>query len=76
MALINVRQYLQSRGRAYPEPDGGDRISSQAFERAGLPMIVECAGCTMTMALHEHVAVDEESGRVYCEDCAEALEPA
>jgi len=62
MSLVNVREYLAATGRAYPAPDRGDSISSDAFERAGLPMVVECAGCAMTMALHDQLRVEPESG--------------
>ena len=37
------------------------------FYEHGLPMIVECKCCTMTMALPSALIDDE--GNVYCSDC-------
>jgi hypothetical protein len=46
----------------------GDVDASWFIER-GLPMIVECSCCTMTMALPSAMIDDE--GNIYCSSCAE-----
>lgn len=44
-------------------------ISASWFAENGLPMIVECACCKMTMAL-PYAMIDDE-GTVFCSSCAE-----
>lgn len=51
----------------------GDQITEQEFIDAGLPMVVECTGCTMTMAFPtSHI---DDNGQIYCSDCVLGLEP-
>ena len=72
--MITVKQWLESHGRSYPEPDLPDGcISSAAFERARLPMVIACTHCTMTMALADDLPCDEE-GHVFCGECADIHE--
>jgi hypothetical protein len=44
-------------------------INGKWFADNGLPMIVECACCGMTMALPS--AMIDEEGRIFCSQCAE-----
>lgn len=44
-------------------------VSASWFAENGLPMIVECACCKMTMALPSAMIDDE--GTVFCSSCAE-----
>jgi formylmethanofuran dehydrogenase subunit E len=44
-------------------------INGKWFADKGLPMIVECACCGMTMALPS--AMIDEEGRIFCSQCAE-----
>lgn len=69
--MLTVSQWLKSKGREFPAPDGddGESISLAAFEAAGLPMVVACTGCTMTMALHAERPCNA-AGEVFCDDCA------
>ena len=45
----------------------GNQISGSVFSQLGLPMIVACTGCGMTMALSS-CFIDEDS-QVWCADC-------
>jgi hypothetical protein len=45
-----------------------DQIPAADFAAAGLPLIVACTGCTMTMNVLSANVTDDES--VYCADCA------
>lgn len=67
---MNVREYLESQGRAFPEADADGSTSGEAYAAAGLPMVVACTGCEMTMALTPDRACDS-GGRVYCAQCAD-----
>ena len=69
--MLTVSQWLKSKGREFPEPDGddGESISLAAYEAAGLPMVVACTGCTMTMALHAERPCNA-AGEVFCDSCA------
>ncbi len=44
-------------------------INGKWFAENGLPMIVECTCCGMTMALPS--AMIDEEGRIFCSQCAE-----
>jgi hypothetical protein len=44
-------------------------INGQWFAENGLPMIVECTCCGMTMALPS--AMIDEEGQIFCSQCAE-----
>ena len=45
-------------------------INGSWFAENGLPMIVECTCCRMTMALPS--AMVDENGHIYCSSCAES----
>ena len=42
-------------------------VNANWFIERGLPMVVECCCCTMTMAL-PNAYIDDE-GNIYCADC-------
>ncbi len=44
-------------------------INGKWFAENGLPMIVECTCCGMTMALPS--AMIDEEGQIFCSQCAE-----
>ena len=44
-------------------------INGQWFAENGLPMIVQCTCCGMTMALPS--AMIDEEGQIFCSQCAE-----
>ena len=44
-------------------------INGKWFAENGLPMIVECTCCGMTMALPS--AMIDKEGRIFCSQCAE-----
>lgn len=68
--MTNIKQYLESVGRSYPEPDMPDgSISGEAFEKAGLPMVIACSHCSMTMVCTPERPCLED-GAVLCEECA------
>ncbi len=72
--MMTVESYLKSKGREYPKPDGEDgSISLAAFEAVGVPMVVACTNCEMTMVCGPKVPCDED-GRIWCTECAEAFE--
>ena len=74
--MRTVKQWLESHGKKFPEPDGDDEsVSMAAYEAAGLPMVVACTDCRMTMALHAERPCNE-AGEVFCDDCAEGHEDA
>jgi hypothetical protein len=45
----------------------GDEISMSMFDELGLPMVVACTGCEMTMAMPNSLVADD--GHTYCSDC-------
>jgi hypothetical protein len=72
--MRSVKQWLESHGRSFPQPDGADdSISLAAFEAAGLPMVVACTHCTMTMALHAECSCNE-AGEVFCDGCVASFD--
>lgn len=71
--MLTVKRYLEKNGKRYPEPDREDgSISLAAFDKAGLPMVVACTNCTMTMVCGPDRACDED-GKIFCDDCAAEL---
>lgn len=73
MFMTTVAEYLARRGRKFPTPDADGRISGERFAEADLPMVVACAHCDMSMVLHERRFVDDESGKLFCDECGEML---
>jgi hypothetical protein len=57
-----LQQRAAERGIALSE-----QISMATFDELGLPMIVACTACEMTMALPNAVVAD--NGQVFCSDC-------
>jgi hypothetical protein len=51
----------------------GGRIPAELMLHLGIPLIVACTKCGMTMSGFEAL-VDEEL-RVYCTDCADIMDP-
>lgn len=72
MSLITVAEYLGREKREFPKPDTNGCISYSQFLEAGLPMIVACAHCEMTMALHAQRFIDEDTSEIYCDECGQA----
>ena len=66
--MINFRQYVESMNIKMPEGS----ISGAWFAEHGLPMVVKCTCCEMTMA-SPSAWIDEE-GYTYCSDCADIEE--
>lgn len=50
-----------------------DSIPAEMFAELGLPLVVQCRNCTMTMALPSAVLDDENF--TYCADCAGVVDP-
>ena len=48
----------------------GTIIEMEVFDRLGLPMIVACTHCEMTLAFPNAVVGD---GHTFCQSCAECL---
>lgn len=70
--MLTVGEYLKRERREFPKPDcdNGRATSGEAYAKAGLPMVVACANCTMTFALTENRLCDEQ-GHVFCSaECA------
>ena len=62
--MISFRQYVESMNIKMPKGN----ISGAWFAEHGLPMIVKCTCCEMTMA-SPSAWIDDE-GYTYCSDCA------
>lgn len=73
MKLTTVAKYLHSQGRQFPRPDAEGKITMAAFDDAGIPMVVACTACEMTMTCHSKRKVDAETGAVFCDSCAESI---
>ena len=69
--MVNFFEWLEVNGIEKPE---GTEIPMTWFSEHGLPMVVQCSCCQMTMALPS-AFVDEE-GSVFCKNCASSLEDA
>lgn len=67
--MISFRQYVESHMNL-EMPKGN--ISGAWFSENGLPMIVACSCCGMTMA-SPSAWIDDE-GYTYCSDCADVSE--
>lgn len=52
--------------------DGG--ITGEAFDALGLPLVVACSGCEMTMAFPNSYV--DQHGRIWCDDCGGGAPPA
>ena len=59
-------QVFAERGGKPNTPEGS--ITLAEFQRVGLPMVVACVGCAMTMNFFS--ALVDEDGRIWCRDCA------
>ena len=63
--MKTFEQWLKdNRGIEMPKGD----VDAGWFDEQGLPMIVECTCCQMTMALPN--AYIDEDGHTYCSGCA------
>ena len=67
--MITFRQYVEIKMNL-EMPKGN--ISGEWFSRNGLPMVVRCSCCDMTMASPS--AWIDEDGYVYCGLCANRIE--
>jgi hypothetical protein len=56
----------------YGIPEDQQRVEASEFAKAGLPMIVACYGCDMTLCIANCLLDDD--GRFWCKSCAEDLE--
>lgn len=74
MKLITVEEYLTKNGREYPKADTDGGVTGAAFEEAGVPMVVKCTHCEMTMVTSRDRKVDGETGAVFCDECAGYVE--
>ena len=61
--MKNFQEWLKGNGVEAPKGD----IDGSWFAAHGLPMIVECSCCCMTMALPS--ARIDNNGNVYCVSC-------
>lgn len=66
--MISFRQYVESMNIKMPERT----IPGSWFAEHGLPMVVKCTCCEMTMA-SPSAWIDEE-GYTFCSSCAEVSE--
>lgn len=62
--MKTFKQWLKDK---YNEEMPKGTVNAEWFFERGLPMIVECACCEMTMALPS--ALIDDNGKVYCSDC-------
>ena len=73
MKLVPAKEYLRHYGFDYESvrcryPDG--LIPAEEFTRAGVPPVVRCTRCGMSMVvLGAHI--DVETGETYCVCCVE-----
>jgi hypothetical protein len=65
-----VGAWLKAHGREFPMSNSEGLITAADYERANVPMVVACAGCTMTMVCHPDLACND-AGQVFCAGCAE-----
>jgi hypothetical protein len=70
---MRVIEFLHSIGKEFPEPHSDGSISYGQFEEAGIPMVVSCTECKMTMVIRKNMYCDN-NGRVYCKGCESELE--
>jgi len=55
----------------YAERGGTEPATPQEMLRVGLPILVVCAGCDLTM-VGLNAFFDDDSGLCWCEDCSGA----
>lgn len=67
--MISFREYLKKNDIELPETP---TISGGWFAKHGIPMVVRCTCCEMTMAAPS-AWIDDE-GYTYCSDCAKIEE--
>lgn len=58
----------------HPGIQEGGVIPFEVFEKCGLPPVVYCTGCEMSMALLSPSCLVDDNNQVWCRDCA-ALDP-
>ena len=63
--MVDFFKWLKENGIEEPKDK---EIPMTWFNEHGLPMVVECTCCQMTMAL-PNAYIDEE-GSIFCEECA------
>lgn len=71
--MITAGEWLKRQGRKFPKPGADGMITGEQYDAAGLPMVVACTACTMTMALHEGRACND-AGQIFCDECADMAE--
>jgi hypothetical protein len=65
---MHVEKWLHQHGKKYPNADPDGSIPLSRFDEAGIPAIVACTECTMTMPLRPDTFCYED-GHVLCTRC-------
>lgn len=67
--MKTAREYLAEHSPAFAEAIKGlDSIPGDLFQQHGVPMVVACTHCQMTMAVFS--AKVDDHGNTWCVDCA------
>lgn len=68
--MKTAREYLAEHNPEFTKAtEGLDSIPGSLFQQHGVPMVVACTHCQMTMAVFS--ALIDEDGRCFCGDCAQ-----
>lgn len=65
-AIKLLEEAAEAQGVKLYEDDGA--ISGRTFMELGVPMVVACTGCEMTMAVTNSLVDDD--GYIWCRSCA------
>ena len=68
MTLLSFKQYLACIGKELKEDERG-MIPASEFDRAKIPIIVECSGCSMTMPVVAAL-IEWDTRQCFCSSCA------
>ena len=63
--MTTLEKYLKRSGRTFP---AGSVITGEDLENAGLPMIVRCYSCDMSMCIAADLPCTED-GAILCTTC-------
>jgi hypothetical protein len=67
---MTLEEYLKLQGKEYPKAGEDGRVNGEQLAAVGLPWMIACTGCHMTMAPFRDRQISEH-GEFFCDECAE-----
>jgi len=70
--MMRTGLYVAQQAGVFTHPgiEPGGMIPSEIFQKCGLPIVVECNGCRMSMSLLSPSCLVDANDRTWCPECA------